>query len=53
MAFCTGTPEMLSFAMVRVQHRDTGFGYTLYEPSLSCVQMVSDACTYWLDRLEQ
>lgn len=46
-AFCSGTPEPQSFVMVRVQHRENGFGYTVYGPSLDAVQFLVESCTYW------
>lgn len=50
---CNGTPEIMSFVMVRVQHRETGFGYTMYDPSLSAVQFLTEACMNWSHSLEQ
>ena len=52
-ALCNGSPEILSFVMVRVQHRESGFGYAVYDPAISAVQFMTEACTHWAHSLEQ
>ena len=46
-AFCNTVPEVQSYVMVRVQHRENGFAYTIYNPSLDAVAFMMDACTQW------
>lgn len=46
-AFCTAVPEIDSYVMVRVQHREKGFAYTIVTPSLDSVSFMVDACTQW------
>lgn len=46
-AFCKTIPEVSSYVMVRVRHRESGFAYEIYNPSLDAVAFMSDACTQW------
>lgn len=51
-AFCTVTPEIDSYAMVRVQHRESGFAYTLLSPDVSAVGFLNQACAHWAYKME-
>lgn len=46
-AFCRVAPEVQSYVMVRVRHRENGFAYDIYNPSLDSVSFMADACTQW------
>ena len=46
-AFCNAVPEIDSYVMVRVRHREKGFAYDIYTPSLDSVSFMVDACTQW------
>jgi hypothetical protein len=46
-AFCTAAPEVDTFVMVRVQHRENGVAYTVMTPSLDAVKFLVDAVTQW------
>ena len=52
-AFCAGTPEVQSFVMIRVQHRENGFAYTVYAPVPESVHFLTDACTQWFHVIDQ
>lgn len=51
-AFCNAAPEIDSYVMVRVQHRENGFAYTLYSPAVDAVAFLNQACTHWAYRIE-
>lgn len=46
-AFCDAVPEIDSYVMVRVRHRENNFSYSIYTPSLDSVTFMVDACTQW------
>lgn len=52
-AFCRGIPEMDSYVMVRVQHRESGFSYTVYDAPISSIQFLADAYAHWAYSLEK
>ena len=50
--FCNVPLEIDSYLMVRVQHRENGFAYTAYSPSVDAVAFLNQACTHWAYKIE-
>ena len=46
-AFCNGGFEIDSYVMVRVQHRENGFAYTVFGASMDAIKFAMAACSNW------
>lgn len=48
-AFCQVGPAIDSYVMVRVQHREKGFAYTVFGATVDSIKFTKAACDDWLE----
>lgn len=51
-AFCNAVPEIDSYAMVRVQPRETEFAYTLLSPDVDAIAFLNQSVAHWAYKME-